>query len=244
LGQGWPLDTAGGRHKTQPLTNEKNPALHPALPHKTPPPQPRHGVHSLLQYSEGEAGDEGRAVVGRGSWGRQNKNTWRPPRVKKRAEEKEKRPLCPTTTCACHHAHPPLCTGATRHGNAHYYSFRQAWHMHGRSWQDQEERGASEEVPPPHHFRQGVSESADSYRFHPHVRRYSALPSLCLTTPIPNYVGDDIPSIPIQQDSDLTHATPGPASGWPVIQYQPSLESRWRTSGSAGPGPLAGRQPT
>ena len=163
----------------------------------------------------------GRAVAGGGGrLDRQNKNTWRPPRVKKREEEEKKTPLRPTTTCACHHAHPPLCTGATRHGNAHYYSFRQAWHMHGRSWQDQEKRGASGAGggATPHHFQEGVSESTDTYRFHPHVRRYSALPSLCLTTPIPNYVGDDIPSKPIQQDSDLTHATPGPTSGWPGVR--------------------------
>jgi hypothetical protein len=80
LGQGWPLDTAGGRHKTQPLTNEKKPALHPTLPHKTPHPSHNTGYIIFLQYSEGEAGDEGRVVVGRGSWDRQNKNTWRPRR--------------------------------------------------------------------------------------------------------------------------------------------------------------------
>ena len=105
----------GADTKTQPLTNEKNPALHPALPHKTPPPQPRHGVHSLLQYSEGEAGDEGRAVVGRGSWGRQNKNTWRPPRVKKRAEEEKKNtpvppPPAPATTRTLPSAQVPRTT--------------------------------------------------------------------------------------------------------------------------------------
>jgi hypothetical protein len=37
-------------------------------------------------------------------------------------------------TCACQ-AHPPFCTGAAHHGNAHYYSLRQAWYVHGRPWQ-------------------------------------------------------------------------------------------------------------
>jgi hypothetical protein len=122
-----------GQTQNPTLDKREEPRLAPSLAtQNTPTPTTTRGTVSLLQYSEGEAGDEGRAVAGRGSWGRQNKNTWRPPRVKKRAEEKEKRPLCPTTTCACHHAHPPLCTGAAHHGNAHYYSFRQAWHVHGR----------------------------------------------------------------------------------------------------------------
>jgi len=41
---------------------------------------------------------------------------------------------------------------------------------------NQEKRGASGGATP-HHLHRGVSESADTYRFHPHVRRYSALHS-------------------------------------------------------------------
>ncbi len=156
-------------HST-PQTHTKNPP-HPTLPQKSP-----HPSHTLLQYSDGEAGDEGRAVVGRG--GTQNKNTWRPPEGQKTGRGSKKKHPCAPPPPAPATTRTLPCTGATRHGNAHYCSFPQAWHVHGRSWQDQEERGASgaRGGAAPHHFRQrGVSESADTYRVHPHVRRYSAL---------------------------------------------------------------------
>ena len=55
----------------------------------------KRGTVSLLQYSEGEAGVAGRAVAGWVGWDRQNKNTWRAPRVKKRAEEEKKNTPAP-----------------------------------------------------------------------------------------------------------------------------------------------------
>ncbi len=95
----------------------------------------------------------GRAVAGGGRLDRQT-----PTEGQKNGQRKKKKKiLCPTTTCACHHAHPPLCTCAARHGNAHYYSYLQAWHVFGRAraaMADQEERGASgaRGGAAPHHF--------------------------------------------------------------------------------------------
>jgi hypothetical protein len=68
-------------------------------------------------------------VAGRGSWGRRDKNEART-EGQKRAEEEKKAAV--TTTSPCHHVHTTFCRGAKSDGNAHYYSFRQAWYVHGR----------------------------------------------------------------------------------------------------------------
>ncbi len=151
-------------------THTKNPP-HPTLPQKSPHPN-----HTLLQYSHGEAGVAGRAVVGRG--GTQNKNTWHPPRVKKRAEKEKK-----NTPVPHHHLRlPPRAPSPLHRCHAprkRTLLFISSSLARARAvMAAQEERGASGAGggATPHHFRQrGVSESADLYRFHPHVRRYSAL---------------------------------------------------------------------
>jgi hypothetical protein len=111
-------------------THKKKPP-HPTLPQKS-----LHPNHTLLQYSEGEAGVAGRVVAGRGSWDRQKQEHVAPsaPPTPTEGQKRAGRVNTISPTCACQ-AHPPFCTGAAHHGNAHYYSLRQAWYVHGRPWQ-------------------------------------------------------------------------------------------------------------
>ena len=101
MGAAWPFGT----------TDTHNSPTAPNLTTEITPPPP-----NLLQNSEGEAGVAWQGGRWQGGVGWTGKTRIRGAPT---AKEEKKTPLCPTTTCACHHAHPPLCTGATRHGHAH-----------------------------------------------------------------------------------------------------------------------------
>jgi hypothetical protein len=117
--------------------------------------------------------------LGRGSWGRPNKKTWRP-RVKNgHGQRTKEKPSVPH-----HHLSlPPRAPSPSRTPRKRtplivFINFGTSLDVHGRPWQTKKsgaQAGAGGGATP-HHFRQGVSESADTCRFHPPACPVATLP--------------------------------------------------------------------